>query len=186
MGFKEENADILEALAWHEAAISEYYKACASLSEETAGFWESLAAEEANHSALLLASKDLTKDADGPLFEKGPINLGLVESSTKFIRRELERLKERPNYTLGEALAIASKIENSFFERHVFEAFKNSPSIKLQETARIIGAETTNHAKAIGKLILERKASQEKRDVNAAAPAGATPEAKRNEAKKSK
>lgn len=157
MGFKEDNADALEALAWHEASIAEYYKACAGLSDECAELWRRLAQEEEAHSAALLSAKDLTKDAESPLFEKEAIDLALVESSTKFVRRELERLKAKPGYSLVDALAVALKIEGSFFERHVFEAFKGSPSIKLQQTARTLGAETQEHAKTIAKRLQELK-----------------------------
>ena len=175
MGFNEEAADALEALAWHEAAIAEFYKESAALFEKHAPLFSKIADEESNHSAMLLEAKDLTKNAEVSLFATEAVNLALVESSTKYVRKEIERLKSKEGILLADVLAIATKIENSFFERNIFDAFKDSPSVKLRETARVLSAETSNHAKELGKLILEAKtpsaAKEEDADEAPEAPA---------------
>jgi len=87
MSFNKECADALETLAWHEAAVSAFYKACATLFAEQGEFWSKLAAEEEKHSTLLLGAKDLIKNEDNAPFDINSINLTLTESSTRFVQK---------------------------------------------------------------------------------------------------
>ncbi len=160
MGFNEEAAAALEALARHEAAIGEFYKSCAAKFPERAAEFAKIAEEEAGHSALLLAAKDVAENSEVALFPPEALAPGLIESSTKYVRREIERLKSAADYSPADAASVALRIEESFFDHNVFESFLQSPASQLRETARTLNAETAAHAKAFRGMLASLKSPE--------------------------
>jgi len=138
-------AEALETLAAHEAAISEFYLACAGLEGADRSLWGKLASEEAAHAGLLRSAKDSLMASDAQPFDPASLAKVLAESETKFIRKELERLRSKPGYALADALKAARMIEASFFENRVFDALSKSPAAILREAAKRLLDETRAH-----------------------------------------
>jgi len=147
-----ECAEALESLASHEAAISEFYLACASLEGADRTLWGKLASEEAAHAGLLRSAKDALAAADAQPFDPAALAKILAESETKFIRKELERLRSKPGYALRDALKAARMIEASFFENRVFEALSKSPASILRDAAKRLVEETRSHLEELNAL----------------------------------
>ncbi len=159
----EECAKTLETLASHEAAIADFYKSCAGLAGAEAELWMKLAAEEDAHAALLREVKGALGDAPDAPFPSNASCRIIAESQTRFIRKEIERLKGKKGYSIADALRAARRIEASFFETSVFDALSESGSPALQDAAKRLLQETGLHSEALEACARRQEESAEKR-----------------------
>jgi len=143
----------LEALAEHEAVIGEFYNVCSTQFGTHAEFWKKLSDAEAKHAAILREACETVKPLAEAPFDPEKVCVPLIESSARFVKRETEKLKGSTGAFIASALSTALKIECSFFDRDVFEVFRDSPVEALRNAAKTLTDETHGHAEDLKRLL---------------------------------
>ena len=165
MGFFEDCSNIVDALVEHKSVIADYYQSCSQKFKDHSPLWDRLASQERSHSEGMRSIKSMFKPSDPPPF---PPDMGvklLVESSSKFIKRESARMSAKPEYPLRLALSTSLKIADSFFERGLFVMFKDAP-----EQARSKASEMLSQLESLSKELSATLASVDQASQAAAAP----------------
>lgn len=154
MNLKGYQINVIEALAKHEEAIGELYKAYSEKFMSYKQFWIALFADEKDHSYWI--RQLLGKAKDGfVFFQEDRFKIEAINTSSEYVREQIEALKTEKISEIN-ALAIAYDLENALLERKFFEIFE-SDFIEIKNIFLDLAEATTRHREIIKKALEEKR-----------------------------
>jgi hypothetical protein len=147
--------ELLQAFEDHETAIQALYEECARSFPEYHDFWETIAAEEAQHARWIKALR--MKVADRTLIAcEGTARIEAVHTAIKYIRAQTARVKSR-RLTAVNAFSIAMSIEEGILEKNFFKVF-DAQTEPYKTAMRRLTEATTAHRDTMRSQLQKLKA----------------------------
>jgi len=140
-----DSSNVIQLLSDHEEAIGNLYGEYAKVFQDQRDFWTQFSKEEFQHAEWVRSLQALLEKGEVIFSER--FHEAAIQTSLKFISRQIERAKEG-NVTLIEALSVSLSIETSLLEKKFFDVFTGD-SIKVQKIKRSLVDETKRHRKAM-------------------------------------
>lgn len=150
--------DLIEIMALHEEAISEYYSAAAERFPKN-DLWSYLSKEEQRHAMWLRSILDNVIDgsvnftADGLSFESYMASISKISAEKTDIAEKRRKLSQ--------VFEFAVNIENDMLEKNFLDGF-TSPSKGIQVTLEKLQKETEEHRQMLKKSFDEYKKQKQK------------------------
>ena len=150
--------DLIEIMALHEEALSDYYSAAADRFSNKE-LWEFLSVEEAKHAMWLRSILDNVIDGSVNFTSEG-LSLKAYMESTSKISAEKTALKDKKR-KLSQTFEFALNIENDMLEKNFLDGF-TSPSKGIQSTLIKLKKDTEDHRKMLEEAFDEYKKHPDK------------------------
>jgi hypothetical protein len=150
--------DEIEALARHEEAICDLYKAYADKFPEFREFWSQLATEETGHAAWIRKFSDKLSDGSAVLKE-GRFRIPAIETSIQYLNGYTQKARKE-TMDITHALTIALDIENALIDRKFFEVYETDDK-ELIETLNLLEQETRRHRQTVEDMLNQTRHSGE-------------------------
>jgi c-di-GMP-related signal transduction protein len=117
-------------------------------------FWSELSGDETSHAKCI---RELTSKIEQGLvyFNEERFQPAAIARSLQYIEQMQERALQ-PDFSLINALSIASFIEDALIENEYFEVFEGD-SAELQEVLHILASATNEHWDRVHKALAEMK-----------------------------
>jgi hypothetical protein len=154
MNQKQNQVRIIGLLADHEMAVSKLYRIYSERFPNYEDFWSELSADETSHAKCI---RELTSKIEQGLvyFNEERFQPAAIERSLQYIEQMQEKALQ-PDFSLINALSIASFIEDALIESEFFKVFEGD-SAELQEVLHILASATSQHREKVHKALAEMK-----------------------------
>ena len=154
MNRKQNQVRIVELLADHEMAVSKLYQIYSERFPDYENFWSELSGDETYHAKCI---RELTSKIEQGLvyFNEERFQPAAIARSLQYIEQMQEKALQ-PDFSLINALSVASFIEDALIENKYFEVFEGE-SAELQEVLRFLASATKQHREKVHKALAEMK-----------------------------
>lgn len=154
----EKYSDMIEIMALHEEAISDFYAAAAQRFTNK-DLWNYLSKEESKHAMWLRSIADNVSDESITFTAEGLSIKAYMESTAK-ISSEKTAIEEKRR-KLSQVFEFAVSIENGMLEKNFLDGF-TSPSKGIRGTLNKLKKDTEEHSELLKKAFGEYKKQKEK------------------------